>query len=69
MEHFYSDKDEIKRKTGSKLRELIKRGDGLLPTMVIGEIVRVTCERRGDRGGETPLHLTCKKRVENTQFR
>ena len=47
MEHFYSDRDEIKRRTSSKLRELIKLGNGLLPTIVIGEVVRVTCEKRG----------------------
>ncbi len=47
VEHFYSKSAEIKRKTASKLRELIERGEGILPTIVIGEIVRITCERRG----------------------
>ncbi len=47
VEHYYSDSDEIKRKTTSKLRELIRRREGILPTIVISEVVRVTCERRG----------------------
>lgn len=47
VEHFYSDRDEVRRKTTSKLRELIERKEGILPTIVISEIVRVTCERRG----------------------
>jgi len=47
VEHFYSSSDEIKRKTTSKLKELIKLGEGILPTIVISEIIRVTCERRG----------------------
>ncbi len=47
LEHFYSDGAETKRKTSKKLRELIERKEGILPTIVISEIVQVVCERIG----------------------
>ncbi|PDM25793.1 hypothetical protein CP083_07235 [Candidatus Bathyarchaeota archaeon B24-2] len=47
VEHFYSNRNEIRRKTTYKLRELIKQKEGILPTIVISEVVRITCERRG----------------------
>jgi predicted nucleic acid-binding protein len=47
VEYFYSSKAETKNKTTAKLRELISKGNGILPTIVITEIVQLTCERRG----------------------
>ncbi len=47
MEHFYSDDSDIKAKTKDRLRLLQKDGRGILPTIVISEIVNLTCERRG----------------------
>lgn len=52
IEHFYSEEPETKRKTSKKLRELRERKEGILPTMVIGEVVRVTCEKRGKEEAE-----------------
>jgi len=52
IEHFYSDDAETKRKTSKKLRELAERKEGILPTIVISEIVRITCERRGKEEAE-----------------
>ncbi len=52
IEHFYSDQTETKHKTTMKLRELIKNREGLLPTIVICEVVQVTCEKRGKEDAE-----------------
>jgi len=53
VEHFYSTEAETKRKTSKKLRELIQRKEGLLPTIVIGETVRIVCEKVGKAEAET----------------
>jgi len=47
IEHFYSDKPDTKTKTSKKLRELVQRGEGIIPTLVLGEVTRITCEKRG----------------------
>jgi predicted nucleic acid-binding protein len=47
IEHFYSDKTETRHKTTKKLRELVQRNEGILPTIAIGEVINVTCEKRG----------------------
>ena len=52
IEHFYSDEAETKRKTSLKLRELIQRREGLLPTIVIGETVQVICQNVGREEAE-----------------
>ncbi|KPV64810.1 MAG: tRNA(fMet)-specific endonuclease VapC [Candidatus Bathyarchaeota archaeon BA1] len=52
IEHFYSDDAETKRKTSKRLRELTERQKGILPTIVIGEVVRITCEKRGKEEAE-----------------
>jgi len=46
-EYFFSDQIESKKKTTRKLKELIGKNEGILPTIVIAEIVQVTCEKRG----------------------
>jgi predicted nucleic acid-binding protein len=53
VEHFYSTEAETKRTTSKKLRELIQRKQGLLPTIVIGETVRIVCEKVGKEEAET----------------
>ena len=55
-EHFYSDKNETKQKTARKLRELAQRKEGILPTIAISEIIRITCEKRGKDLAETRYH-------------
>jgi len=47
IEHFYSDKPDTKTKTSKKLRELVQRAEGIIPTLVLGEVARITCEKRG----------------------
>ena len=57
IEHFYSDQTETRRRTSEKLRELTKRKEGLLPTIVIGETVQIVCEKVGREEAET-CHLS-----------
>jgi len=52
-EHFYSDQTETKHKTTRKLRELTEKREGILPTVVISEIIQITCEKRGKEMAET----------------
>jgi predicted nucleic acid-binding protein len=47
FEYFYSANLDIRKKTTQKLKELISKNSGILPTIVVTEIVKVTCERRG----------------------
>ena len=52
IEHLYSDQTETRRRTSEKLRELTKRKEGLLPTIVIGETVQMICEKIGKEEAE-----------------
>ncbi len=53
IEHLYSDQTETRRRTSKKLRELIRRKEGLLPTIVIGETVQIICEKIRKEEAET----------------
>lgn len=55
-EHFYSDETEMKKKTAKKLKELVQRNEGILPTIAISEIIQITCEKRGKELAETRYH-------------
>ena len=46
-EYFYSTDVETKGKTDRKLKNLIAKNEGILPTIVIAEIIQITCEIRG----------------------
>ncbi|XHH10627.1 MAG: PIN domain-containing protein [Candidatus Bathyarchaeia archaeon] len=46
-EYFYATDEEAKRKTSQKLKSLLSKGEGILPTIVITEITQITCEIRG----------------------
>jgi predicted nucleic acid-binding protein len=62
-EHFYSDQTHTKQKTTKKLEELIQRNDGILPTIVISEIIQITCEKRGKELAETRYHALMESRL------
>ena len=47
MEYFYSAQAELREKTTKKFNVLLSKNEGLLPTIVIAEIIRVTCTIRG----------------------
>jgi predicted nucleic acid-binding protein len=55
-EHFYSDEAQTRQKTVRRLRELMRRREGILPTMVISEVIQITCEKRGKEIAETRYH-------------
>ena len=52
MEYFYSDKTEAKQKATKKLKDLIERKEGILPTIVISEIIQTICEKIGKEEAE-----------------
>lgn len=53
VEHFYSNEAATRRKTSQKLRDLIKRKEGLLSSIVIGETIQMICEKGGKEEAET----------------
>ena len=46
-EYFYANDEVTKEKTSRKLKSLIDKNEGVLPTIVIAEITQITCEIRG----------------------
>lgn len=60
IEHFYSDEVETRRITSQKVRDLIKRNEGILSTIVIGETIRIICEKVGKEEAETCFHSLIK---------
>jgi len=52
IEHYYSTNTETKQKTSKKLKELIQRNQGLLPTIVISETIKMVCEKIGREEAE-----------------
>jgi len=52
IEHYYSTNIETKQKTSKKLRELIQHNQGLLPTIVISETIKMICEKVGREEAE-----------------
>jgi len=52
IEHFYSTNTETKQKTSKKLKELIQRNEGLLPTIIISETIKIICEKIGREEAE-----------------
>jgi predicted nucleic acid-binding protein len=52
-EYFYSAQLETKKKTTRKLKELIAKNDGVMPTIVIAEIIQITCTKRGKNVAES----------------
>ena len=52
-EYFYSNETETRKKATRKIKELLLRNEGILPTIVIAEIVQITCEKRGEDMAES----------------
>jgi predicted nucleic acid-binding protein len=52
MEFFYSDEPETKQKTTRKLKDLIQRNEGILPTIVISETIQTICDQQGREESE-----------------
>lgn len=47
IEHFYSTDPQVQKKTKQRLKELAEKQNGTIPTIVLAELVKITCERRG----------------------
>jgi predicted nucleic acid-binding protein len=47
VEYYYSPEIETRKKALQKLKELIQSGNGIIPTIVVLEIVRIVAEREG----------------------
>ncbi len=47
VEHFYSSDSNTKIKTSRKLKELTQNSKGIIPTLVLAEVIKITCEKRG----------------------
>lgn len=47
IEYFYATDTKTKQKTLNKLKDLIQRKEGILPTIVISETVKAVCENVG----------------------
>ena len=47
MDYFYSDYTETRQKATKKLKDIIQRKEGILPTIVISETIQTICEHIG----------------------
>jgi predicted nucleic acid-binding protein len=63
-EHFCSDQEQTKQKTARRLKELISRTEGILPTIVISEVIQITCGKRGKELAETRYHALMKSGLQ-----
>jgi len=60
MEYFLSDNQETKSKASKRLRNIIENKTGILPTIVVTEIVRYVSDKRG-REEATIRYLSLKR--------
>ncbi len=63
-EYFYSTDVEIKGKIDRKLKNLIAKNEGILPTIVIAEITQITCEVRGKDMAESRYQALIQSGIE-----
>jgi predicted nucleic acid-binding protein len=52
IEYYYSDNAETRKTAGQKVKELIQTGTGVIPTIVICEIIQLICSREGKQKAE-----------------
>jgi predicted nucleic acid-binding protein len=60
LEYFLSDDQETRSKTSKHLRNIIEKKTGILPTIVVTEIVRYVSDKRG-REEATIRYLSLKR--------
>lgn len=63
-EYFYSTQIETKEKTTRKLKALVAKNEGILPTIVIAEIIQITCELRGKDMAESRYQALIQSGLE-----
>jgi predicted nucleic acid-binding protein len=59
LEYFLSDDEETKSKTSKHFRSIIEKKTGIIPTIVVAEIVRYVADKRG-REEATIRYLSLK---------
>ena len=52
MEYFFSDETDTKQKATRKLKDIIQRKEGILPTIIICETIQTVCEQIGREEAE-----------------
>ena len=52
IEYFYSDETETKQKATKKIKDIIQRKEGIIPTIVISETIQTICEKIGKEEAE-----------------
>ena len=52
VEYYYSEDKETRLKTSQKMKELVKTSNGIIPTIVISEIIQLICSREGKEKAE-----------------
>lgn len=52
IEHYYSTSTETRQKTSHRIRELARRKEGILPTIVISETIQTVCSKIGKEEAE-----------------
>lgn len=52
IEHYYSTSTETRQKTSRRIRELARREEGILPTIVISETIQTVCSKIGKEEAE-----------------
>ena len=60
LEYFLSDNQETKSKASKRLRNIVEKRTGILPTIVVTEIVRYVSDKRG-REEATIRYLSLKR--------
>ena len=53
-----------KRRLTRKLKNLIAKNEGILPTIVIAEIIQITCEKRGKDMAESRYQALIQSGIE-----
>ena len=51
-EYFYSQNSELRQEAYRKMEELSESGDGIIPTMVLCELIRLVCSNEGKERAE-----------------
>ncbi|MCX6644412.1 MAG: PIN domain-containing protein [Candidatus Bathyarchaeota archaeon] len=52
VEYYYSQDREIRQKANQKMKELTQTSNGIIPTIVVCEIIQLICSREGKEKAE-----------------
>lgn len=52
VEYFYSQNSQLRHETSKKMEELTKKADGIIPTMVVCELIQLVCSKEGKQRAE-----------------